>query len=250
MAMRREASPCPSENPTDVGRSRVFIISDVRLCRDGMALLLAQADTIEIVGAAAPAQALDMLCALAPDIALMDASSPGLERTVQVINAASRASKIVAFALADSEANGIACAEAGVAAFVGSNASAEELIAALDEVRRGEFSASPRLASLLMGRLADLSRRQAPSAPALTQRELEIVPLIERGLSNKEIARALSIEASTIKNHVHNILDKLQLRRRGEVAARVREERAGRTSFSEEREAKRLLSVYAYQITG
>jgi DNA-binding NarL/FixJ family response regulator len=213
-----------------------------------MALLLAQAGTIEIVGAAAPDQARDMLRVLTPDIALMDASSPGLERTVRMISAASPASKIVAFALAGSEANDIACAEAGVAAFVGSNASAEELIAAVDEVRRGEFSASPRLAGLLMGRLADLSRCQAPlSAPALTQRELEIVPLIERGLSNKEIARALSIEASTIKNHVHNILDKLQLRRRGEVAAMVREERGGRTFFLEEKEAKRLIFVRAYQ---
>jgi DNA-binding NarL/FixJ family response regulator len=225
----------------------VVIISDVRLCRHGMALLLAQAGTIEIVGAAAPDQARDMLRALMPDIALMDASSPGLERTVRMISAASPASKIVAFALADSESNGIACAEAGVAAFVGSNASPEELIATMDEVRLGEFSASPRLAGLLMGRLADLSRRRSPlGAPALTQRELEIVPLIERGLSNKEIARALSIEASTIKNHVHNILDKLQLRRRGEVAARVREEWAGRTSASSSEE-KEFLSAHAYR---
>jgi DNA-binding NarL/FixJ family response regulator len=61
----------------------------------------------------------------------------------------------------------------------------------------------------------------------LTRRESQIVPLIERGLSNKEIARELSIEITTIKNHVHNILEKMQLRRRGEIGARFRRREAG-----------------------
>jgi two-component system, NarL family, nitrate/nitrite response regulator NarL len=205
-----------------------------------MALLLAETPLFEVIGVAALAPALEMLPAQAPDIVLLDASAPHSDRVARAVGAASPTSKIVAFALADSEEGALACAEAGVAAFVGSNASAEELVAALEQVRRGEFSASPRLTSMLMGRLADLARHQArPAAKVpLTQREREIVPLIERGLSNKEIARLLSIEASTIKNHVHNILDKLELRRRGEVAARV----GGRAAFSVQNDAKRLLS--------
>jgi DNA-binding NarL/FixJ family response regulator len=130
--------------------------------------------------------------------------------------------KIVAFALGEVDRELIACAEAGVSAFVGRDGSHQDLLRAIDQARRGEFSVSPHQAGLLLGRIAELAETRPLSPGKLTRREREIVPLIERGLSNKEIARQLSIETATIKNHVHNILEKMQLRSRGEVAARVR----------------------------
>jgi DNA-binding NarL/FixJ family response regulator len=84
------------------------------------------------------------------------------------------------------------------------------------------------MTALLFGRLATLSEARPPSIDnsMLTRRESEIIPLVERGLSNKEIARQLCIGTATIKNHIHNIFEKLQVRRRGEVAARMRRDRA------------------------
>jgi two-component system nitrate/nitrite response regulator NarL len=206
-------------------RPQVFIVSNVRLYRDGMSLTLSRAGATDVVGASALSQAAVSLAASCPDCVLVDAALPELGAAVHVIRTASPDSKVVAFGLADLDAEVIACAEAGIAGFVGCDASVDDLVSAILQARRGEFAASPRQALLLLNRVAELARCQnvpLASAPALTRREREIVPMVERGLSNKEIARVLSIEASTIKNHVHNILDKFQLRRRGEIAARVR----------------------------
>jgi two-component system, NarL family, nitrate/nitrite response regulator NarL len=118
----------------------------------------------------------------------------------------------------------IACAEAGISAFVAREGTAEDLVAAVHQAMRGELVCSPRVTALLFDRVAALSAERTTSIPtdALTEREKEIIPLVEQGLSNKEIARQLRVGAATVKNHVHNILEKLQVRRRGEVAARLR----------------------------
>jgi len=89
---------------------------------------------------------------------------------------------------------------------------------------RGEAVCSPRVAGALLRRIAALATDgRSDRVPAhLTKREREIMGLIDEGLSNKEIAKRLRIEVATVKNHVHNILEKLQVHRRGEAAARVR----------------------------
>src|SRR5881296_1366294 len=97
---------------------------------------------------------------------------------------------------------------------------------------RGVAICSPRVAACLLRRVAALAAGHGGDLPRaqLTNREREIVRLIDNGLSNKEIARALGIEVATVKNHVHNILEKLQVHRRGEAAARVRGTSRGRMS--------------------
>src|SRR5262249_30645776 len=104
------------------------------------------------------------------------------------------------------------------------DATAIDVMAVMTSVMRGELLCSPRVAATLCHRVAQLSRNgQAdPSCAALSKRESQIASLIERGLSNKEIARQLGIQAATVKNHVHNILDKLKVHRRGEAAACLR----------------------------
>ncbi len=81
---------------------------------------------------------------------------------------------------------------------------------------------TPRIAALLLRRVAEAAAPRSSGLERLTPRETEIVDLIEQGLSNKQIARRLSIELATVKNHVHNILEKLEVARRGEAVARVR----------------------------
>lgn len=205
-------------------RPRILIVSSVRLYREGVLLSLAQTQEIEILGAADPSEAFLRISDLRPDVVLLDCSlddSLSLPRRLREI---APTVKMVAFAISGVDQDVIACAEAGIAAFVARDGSTEDLVSAVHQSMRGELSCSPRLTALLVGRVAALAAGRAlPGAGGtLTQREREIVPLVEQGLSNKEIARKLCIGTATTKNHVHNILEKLQVRRRGEVAARLR----------------------------
>jgi DNA-binding NarL/FixJ family response regulator len=115
--------------------------------------------------------------------------------------------------------------QAEIAGYVGRNGSKEDLIAAVENAVRGEVLCSPRVAASLFRRLAahvQITKRRPPEA-ALTGREQDIIALINMGLSNKEIARQLKISLPTVKNHVHNILEKLPVGRRGVAAAPLRE---------------------------
>ena len=203
---------------------RVFILSDVRLFREGLAVLLPRDGSIAVVGAGPASEAGKLVTKLKPDILLLDATLSDLPECAQQVRQAVKGIKIVAFALGEVDEELIACAEAGACAFVGRDGSHRDLLRAIDEAWRGEFSVSPHHTALLLGRIAELAERRShpSSAMTLTRREREIVPLIERGLSNKEIARHRSIGPATIQNHIHNILEKMQVRRRGEIAARSR----------------------------
>ena len=141
------------------------------------------------------------------------------------ISAAQMRVKVVAFSVAETEDEVCECAEAGIAGYVPRNGSKEDLIAAVENAVRGEVLCSPRVAASLFRRLAARvqTTRLRPPEAALTSREQDIIALIDRGLSNKEIARQLKISLPTVKNHVHNILEKLQVRRRGAAAALLRE---------------------------
>ena len=149
----------------------------------------------------------------------------------RTIRQATAGAGLVALAAPEDDGSVIACAEAGVAAFVARDATLDELVAATRAVARGELPAhSPRIAAALLRRVADGARppEHAVLAP-LTSRERQIVALIDEGLSNKEIAARLCIELSTVKNHVHNLLEKLGARGRAEAArACVRRGRAER----------------------
>ena len=127
-------------------------------------------------------------------------------------------------AVLETEDDVVTCAEAGIAAYVPYEASIADLLATLARVRAGELACPPRIAAGLFRRLAvrAIEQNVAAVSAGLTQREEEILALIDQGLSNQEIAGRLEIEVSTVKNHVHHILGKLAVRRRGEAAARVR----------------------------
>jgi DNA-binding NarL/FixJ family response regulator len=157
------------------------------------------------------------------------ADSAAVRNTGLVPRLTSRAprAKVVAFAVAEeNEAEIIACARAGVAGFVARDASVEELVDAIRSAAGGGARCSPRVTAVVLGQLA---RSAAPHAAmqegVLTPRENEILGLIDAGYSNKRIARTLGLEISTIKNHVHNILEKLRVAHRGEAAAFVRARR-------------------------
>jgi DNA-binding NarL/FixJ family response regulator len=128
----------------------------------------------------------------------------------------------------DKEADVLACIELGGASgYLLQGASVEQLISNVRAVVGGETLCSPRIASLAFSRISALARRNAEVCAGnlahLSLRELEVIVLIEGSLSNKEIATRLHIEVQTVKNHVHNILEKLQVDSRREAARYAKE---------------------------
>jgi two-component system nitrate/nitrite response regulator NarL len=207
-------------------RSRIIIVSGTRLYREALALSLARVDRLAVVGVAdTVASALACIEEKNPDVALLDFAMYDALALPRAIAAAGIRIKVVAFSVADSEDEVCECAEAGIAGYVARNGSKEDLIAAVENAVRGEVHCSPRVAASLFRRLAthvQTTKQQSPEA-VLTSRERDILALIDRGLSNKEIARQLKLSLPTVKNHVHNILEKLQVSRRGAAAALLRE---------------------------
>lgn len=204
---------------------RVLIAADVRLYREGLATILAQNASVSIVGTAADwTQCLARARELGPDVLLLDTAMPESLSAARSLAAASPHVRVVAFGVPEEGTQLIDYAEAGVAGYVTRDASLDELVAAVAGAARGESPLSPRLAATLLHHVAALAARKPGDGPErrLTARELEIVALIDEGLSNKQIARQLSIEIATVKNHVHHILEKLQVTRRADAAAQLR----------------------------
>src|SRR5262245_61582284 len=202
----------------------VFIISDVRLLCDGLVLSLLQQPSLVVVGSADLTISPPHIAAARPDVVLLDVGTPGGLDMLLTFRQALPDLKIVAISVADIEQEVVACVEAGVSGFVSRDGSIQDLVAAVHCAVRNELMCSPRIAALLFSRVAaiGLERSHDRDNGALTPRELEIVSLMTQGLSNKEIARQLRIQNATVKNHIHSILGKLQVRRRGQVAASMR----------------------------
>jgi two-component system, NarL family, nitrate/nitrite response regulator NarL len=214
-----------SEPLAGVVRPGVFILSDVRLYREGLAWSLSRRPELDVLGdAAVSAEALARIASAAPAAVLLDFTTPGALNLPKQIDRSTPGAKVIAFAVSEIDDALIACAEAGIAGFVTRDGSVDDLVLSVQSALRGEIVCPPRIAGLLFKRVAALSDAESPpgSKAALTRREREIVELVNEGLSNKEIARSLRIGAATVKNHVHNILEKLQVSRRGEAAARLR----------------------------
>ncbi len=162
---------------------------------------------------------------LRPDIVLFDATRQESVEQAKSLAASLPDAKIVAFGVTETKDDILALAAAGTAGYVCNDAAPDDVVRLLDRVMRDELMCSPCAAASLYHQVAVLSQGAggaAPGFPLLSRRELEVCNLIERGLSNKEIGRQLRIESTTVKNHVHNILGKLELHCRGEAAAWVR----------------------------
>ncbi|TCL69513.1 response regulator transcription factor [Rhizobium sp. BK251] len=207
----------PAENPQD--RPRIFVLSDIRLLREGIVLALSLQASVQVVGSSDFSIAPRKIVGVAPSVLILDITvSKGLEYTC-AIRAAMPDVKIVALGVAEIEQVVIACAEAGVSGFVSPSGSVNDVVTAVHSAIRGELVCSPRTAGILLSHVAKPSA--AVENGNLTPREREIVSLMSEGMSNKHIARQLGIQNATVKSHVHNILSKMRVRRRGEAAAQL-----------------------------
>ncbi|OIQ66168.1 response regulator protein VraR [mine drainage metagenome] len=210
-------------------RPRVFVLSDIRLLREGLVSALSLQPSVLVVGSSGLSEPPRQIADLLPDALLIDITVPGGLDAWQLIRGSMSEVKVVALGVAEIEQAVMACARAGVSGFVAPNGSINDVVAAVHSAVRGELVCSPRTAAMLLNLVSALNGRPSadPDKSMLTQREQEIVLLLNEGLSNKQIARSLNIQSATVKNHVHSILSKLRVSRRGEVAAQLRRGRVG-----------------------
>jgi DNA-binding NarL/FixJ family response regulator len=159
-----------------------------------------------------------------PDVALVDLSMPESAAAIRRLLHAFPETRVVALGLADDEREVPDWAEVGISGYLCRDGSLEELVRVIGSAVRDELRCSDRLAAALLRRVRGLATRLATSTGAgqLTTREREILRYLERGLTNKQISTRLRIEVATVKNHVHNILEKLGAQTRGEAAAKAR----------------------------
>jgi two-component system nitrate/nitrite response regulator NarL len=201
---------------------RILIVSDVRLYREALALRLSQARQLVIVGAVDRGDAVREAERLEPDMILLDAAEwQGLDLAAALL---AQRPDLHIVAMAVPEIAGHAIAGSGFAGFVPRNGSISDVISLLERLAAFGRGAPIALTAPLLMQHNALQAGEAPR-PALadlTPREGEILGMIELGLSNKEIARDLRIEVGTVKNHVHNILEKLNVRRRNQAARQLR----------------------------
>jgi DNA-binding NarL/FixJ family response regulator len=206
---------------------KVLIADDQRLMREGLATLLALADDIDIVAQAGDgAEAIELAKAQRPDVILMDIQMPhvnGVEAT-KAIRSILPTTQIIILTTFDDDEYLLAALRAGACGYLLKDMPSEQLADAIRLAAKGQSPIGPEMARKLVNLVTHSPIAPAPSAASeLSEREIEVLRLIADGLSNKEIAEKLFIAEGTAKNHVSNILSKLEARDRAQAVARAKE---------------------------
>ena len=223
-----------SSNPQDVTEQdpiRVLIVDDHALFRRGLQMVLEGEADIEVVGEASDgSEAVKQAEESTPDVVLMDVRMPkrsGIEAT-RAIKDTLPSTRILMLTISDEEADLYEAIKAGASGYLLKEISIDEVANAVRQVNQGQSLISPSMASKLLSEFATMVKRrdersQMPG-PRLTERELQVLRLVAKGLNNKDIGEDLFISENTVKNHVRNILEKLHLHSRMEaVVYAVRE---------------------------
>jgi two-component system nitrate/nitrite response regulator NarL len=204
----------------------IIILSAVRFLRESLSDVLGRDPGIAILGHhAVLAEALEETVTRHADVFLLDAAFIGGTGTVRQIREAAPEVRVVGFAIIETQENVVTWAEAGIAGYIPSTATLTELTTLLHDINNGKQACSTNVAAGLLRRIASgvtLDHAAPTSSSLLSPRELQILNLIDAGLSNKEIARRLMISLGTTKSHVHSLLAKLNVQRRGQAAALMR----------------------------
>lgn len=200
---------------------RVLIAVSVRLYREGLATTLNAQEHLRIEGTVGtPLEAQTAVRRLQPDVVIVDISLEDVLNLMRELRAECSKSRILAFAVREDITAILDYAEAGADGFVTVNGSVAELVEAIERTASGELLCSPRIAAQLLRRAAHQNRPPGHAAgPILTSREQQVFSLLKQGQSNKEIGSTLNIAEATVKNHVHHVLEKLQVSTRSRAAA-------------------------------
>lgn len=201
---------------------RVLIVDDHALLRRGLEIVLSQEPDIEVVGEAADgSEAVEKISVLLPDVVLLDVKMPGAGgiEAAATIKTVAPSTHILMLTMSDEEGDLYAAIKAGATGYLLKDVPPHELAGSIRAVADGQSFLSPAMANKLLSEFTALARHgeqrveQVPT-PKLTDRELEVLRLIATGANNNKIAKTLFISENTVKNHVRNILEKLQLHSR------------------------------------
>lgn len=209
---------------------RVLLADDQALFREALRTLISLQPDLEVVGEAANGkEALSMAATLHPNVVLMDLQMPivnGVAATRQ-LHAEQPDCRVIALTTFDEDEYVFECLRAGAVGYLLKDAPSETLFAAIRAAARGESFLQPSVTTRVIAEFTRLSEQPSASAASLIEplsdRERDILRLIAKGSSNREIADELFITEGTVKNHVTNILGKLQVRDRTQAALKARE---------------------------
>jgi DNA-binding NarL/FixJ family response regulator len=207
---------------------RVLIADDHALFRRGLEMVLEEEDDIDLVGQASDGtEAIAVAGEALPDVVLMDIRMPkitGIE-ACRATKEVAPSAKIVMLTISDEEEDLFEAIRAGASGYLLKDIPLDEVAEAVRAVHGGQSLINPSMAGKLLSEFATLAKRddeeeervQHVAAPKLTDREMEVLKLVARGMNNRDIAKELFISENTVKNHVRNILEKLQIHSRMEA---------------------------------
>jgi DNA-binding NarL/FixJ family response regulator len=201
------------------GTLRVLVVDDHPVWRDGVRADL-ESGGIEVAAEAADGgEAIERARAVTPDVVLMDLNLPtvGGAEAIRRITEENPDVRVLVLSASAAEPDVLEAVKAGAAGYVLKSATGAELVAAVRGVAAGEPVFSPSLAALVLGEFRRMAGSPAAPEPTLTARETEVLKLVAKGFTYREIAEQLVISVKTVQNHVQNILGKLQLSKRYEL---------------------------------
>ena len=226
-------SAAPRDSSLHAEPIRTMIVDDHALFRRGLEMVLDEEPDIELVGQASDGtEAVEKAAESLPDVVLMDIRMPrssGIE-ACRAMKEAAPSAKIVILTISDEEEDLFEAIRAGASGYLLKDIPLDEVADTVRAVHGGQSLINPSMAGKLLTEFATLARRddeeraQELPAPRLTEREMQVLKLVARGMNNRDIAKELFISENTVKNHVRNILEKLQIHSRMEaVMVAVRE---------------------------
>ncbi len=205
-----------------MGRLKVLLADDKEVFREGLARLLEEQEYIEVVSQCANGkQAIKDVKETKTDVVLIDSNilDCGSNEATREMKKSSPQVRVAVLTDSKNERDLFSAIESGATGYLQKNTKVEDLVQSIDLIGKGEVVISPPLAEKLVGKFASMRQKEAEEPTGLTNREREIVKLLPKGLTNKEMAETLFVADNTVKVHVKNILEKLQLRNRQQLAA-------------------------------
>jgi DNA-binding NarL/FixJ family response regulator len=205
---------------------RIVIVDDHPLFREGVARTLGESGRFTVVAEGGSADdAVRLAAELDPDLVLLDLSMPGGGISAAVRIAAETPSKVVVLTVSEASDDIMAALKAGAKGYVLKGVGSQALIDILSGIANGESYVSPSLAARLLTEMRDRPPPEVADDPLskLTDREEQILRLVARGMSNKEVGRELDLQEKTVKHHMTRILEKLHVRNRTEAALLLRD---------------------------
>jgi DNA-binding NarL/FixJ family response regulator len=202
----------------------VMVVDDHELFRGGLAGLLEERGIRVVAEAAMAQQAIEMVDERNPDVILMDLNMPGMSgvEALQRLTAIAPLKRVVVITVMADEESVMDALLAGACGYVLKDQPIDQIVESIRAAARGESLLSPRIASRLVRRLREPEDTDSHGTdPRLTARELEVLQLVAQGVDNQEIAKSLYLSEHTVKNHVSNILLKLQVENRLQAAVRA-----------------------------